>query len=705
MNTFKLLLIVFVIALEFCFQTVKCSTIQEVRKAFQETAYSYYMKSKWIQYNHYKAKFFSPEEVTSQNVNFLVCSAFVSNVYKELLNITIPVDTKSLLSHTIKNKGRSPEVVAYSPAYTTGKRIMYFYSNSCNVIEKPEPTMNDIFSQLESGDILTYSGHTFLIYNTVTNGTTNNKTDAIFIEVTSGTKSYVNSKINKKTLTFDDKPYGGDSHVLYLNTINDNNIELGAVYIDYLSKNVKWKEINKAENNKTEYSILRFIHEGNNNEAILKYNATRDQLNQMEYNSTIHLNNKTLDRKDFSHLYIEKTVDKFNGNIVEIGETLVYKIIVKNKALKLNYKRDLYIVENLSENVEFQNYSTPNTIKSFYNNSTHRQLIWNIGQLNKGDEVIIEYSVIVTGNNNSIIISTGKVGNISSSTIKNVIGNNLGIYEQNAIKMAYERLLKNKSFSGKELIERIYNDTLGVELNLTGFNITDLIINNNSFSVLSKTIFLNTNHSFYNMVLNNYWSSISKRNYDYGTKKVKVYDLKDYIQYTDAEIRQDFIYPETFKTGDILIYTNYDDKIYNNNTKKNETITNEDGEYAYIYIDGKGFVGVNYENDEIRKRNEFTPNYYYENNLILFQNNSAFYSRTFKNGIYNDEIANLQTLFGKDYYVILRPSLKFKYVFKQRRLSGKSGRNLLKVENKSSQGGYIQFKVLKLVKYILCLLL
>ena len=387
---------------------------------------------------------------------------------------------------------------------------------------------------------------------------------------------------------------------------------------------------------------------------------------------------------------------------MEIGETLVYKIIVKNKALKLNYTRDLFIVENLSENVDFLNYSTPNTIKSFYNNSIERKLIWNIGQLNKGDEVIIEYSVIVTnGSYNSIIVSTGTVGNIPSSTIKNVIGNNLDIYKQNAIKMAYDNL-KNKSISGKELINRIYSDTLGVELNLTGFNIEDLIKKeNNDYN----SIYLNDNHSFYNIVLNNYWSSMSIINYPIDrTKTAKVYDLEDFREYSDEKRRQDFIYPETFRTGDILIYTNYDDKIYLIGKNKNKTITYENGEYAYIYIDGKGFVGVNYENEN-RTRNEFTPKYYYENYLPLFQNDSSGYGRTFKNGTYNDEIGNLQTLFGKDYYVILRPSLKFHYDFKRRRLSGKSGGNLLKVENKSSQGGYFQFKVLKLVKYILCLLL
>ena len=586
---------------------------------------------------------------------------------------------------------------------------MNFYPNSTNITEVTEPSMDDIFDHLESGDILTYSGHTFLIYNTVTNWTTKKKTDAIFIEVSSGTHSYVNSKINKTAVIYKKNKFGGNSHILYLNTVNDTNVELGAVYIDYLSKNKKWKEINKAVNNQTEYSILRFIHEGDNSEAILKFNATDNQNNQSSQianDSTIHLNDKNLDRKNFSHLYIEKTVDKFNGNIVEIGETLVYKIIVKNKALKLNYTSNLSIVENLSEFVEFQRNYTSNTVKSFEYNSTDRKLIWNIGQLNIGDEVIIEYSVIVTnGSYNSIIVSTGTVGNIPSSTVKNVIGNNLDIYKQNAIKMAYDNL-KNKGISGKELINRIYSDTLGVELNLTGFNIEDLIKKNNKdYIIIGNSTYLNDNHSFYNIVLNNYWSSMSIINYPIdGNKTAKVYDLKDFREYSDEKRRQDFIYPETFRTGDILIYTNYDDKIYLIGKNKNKTITYENGEYAYIYIDGKGFVGVNYENEN-RTRNEFTPKYYYENYLPLFRNDSSGYGRTFKNGTYNDEIGNLQTLFGKDYYVILRPSLKFHYDFKRRRLSGKSGGNLLKVENKSSQGGYYQFKVLKLVKYILWLLL
>ena len=45
------------------------------------------------------------------------------------------------------------------------------------------------------------------------------------------------------------------------------------------------------------------------------------------------------------------------------------------------------------------------------------------------------------------------------------------------------------------------------------------------------------------------------------------------------------------------------------------------------------------------------PEYYKNNNLKLFKDNEIKFS----------EIANYQTLFGKDYYVILRPSLNYNF--------------------------------------------
>ena len=120
------------------------------------------------------------------------------------------------------------------------------------------------------------------------------------------------------------------------------------------------------------------------------------------------------------------------------------------------------------------------------------------------------------------------------------------------------------------------------------------------------------------------------------------------------------MYKNTLKTGDILIYKNSNDEINILENKKlvKKTITNEDGEYTYIYIEGKGFVGVNLGNDRLANtkddRNEFNSKYYTDNNLELYlcainPNNEKL------------EIYNLQTLLGKDYYIILRPSLCFDF--------------------------------------------
>jgi len=55
-----------------------------VHQAFREVAYSYYMRGKNIQYNLYKIDYYSPEEATSQNKKYVVCSSFAYNVYLEL---------------------------------------------------------------------------------------------------------------------------------------------------------------------------------------------------------------------------------------------------------------------------------------------------------------------------------------------------------------------------------------------------------------------------------------------------------------------------------------------------------------------------------------------------------------------------------------------------------------------------------------------
>ena len=249
--------------------------------------------------------------------------------------------------------------------------------------------------------------------------------------------------------------------------------------------------------------------------------------------------------------------------------------------------------------------------------------------MKKGDEFIIEYIVDITsGKPKDIIENKGFVGNIDSSTVKNVIGINLKEKQMNAIKKKYEKL--KEKYNGKKLINEIYKQSFGVDIEFDKFDIKKLIINEPVDIRESDIIIINNTNSFYNAVLNKYFSALASVKYAIiqGGDKVDIYNLEEYQYFLNiqkGERREDFIYKEHFKTGDILIYINNNDKYYysdNNNKLKYDDITFEEGEYAYIYIEGKGFVGVNLGDDKKKNtkddRNELNAKYYENNNLSFF---------------------------------------------------------------------------------------
>ena len=386
--------------------------------------------------------------------------------------------------------------------------------------------------------------------------------------------------------------------------------------------------------------------------AILKFKTMSPHSpNQFLYNDTIILSNKTKDRLKFRKLYIEKTVNKFNNNIVLLGDILNYTIIIKNNH-KEDYTNDLIINENISEFVQYKTHYENKDKISFNYNKNNKILKWNIGKLKKNEEIIINYTVkVITGSPGDIILSTGLVNNIPSSTVINTIGICLNKDQKNLIYKKYEKLLKK--YNGKLLINEIYKQAFDVDIKFDKFNIINLINENG----------LNINNSFYGAVLNKYWSRLTsvKHKYIPGGKEVEIYYLDSFPDYKFPERRQDFIYKETLQTGDILIYLNRNDATYSvdkDNQLVKTYVTYEEGEYSYIYIENKGFVGVNLGDDNKKNtkddRNEFNSKYYKDNNLTLYMyNQSTEYDLL--------EEVNLQTLFGKDYYVILRPSSCFDF--------------------------------------------
>jgi len=198
------------------------------------------MRGKDIQYNSHKVHYFSPEEATFQNINYLVCSGFTRNVYRELLNITIPVGTASLLAYSKENIG-SPEVIFYSHINENKQLEAKIYSPKASNKYKTlmNPSIKDIIPLVQIGDVLTHTGHAFLIYD-IEKDSTGKLIDAIIMESSHGKgEAYVNSKIAKKVKLSNGVDFAGPTHFLYLNSYINTNFkdgrEQGSVGLNRLS--------------------------------------------------------------------------------------------------------------------------------------------------------------------------------------------------------------------------------------------------------------------------------------------------------------------------------------------------------------------------------------------------------------------------------------------------------------------------------------
>ena len=626
-------------------------------RAIQQTAYSYYMRGPWIQYNSNKGNstFASPEEATEQNMNYTVCSSFVKNVYYDLLGgIKIPQYTSSQLDYAERNVG-SPEVVMFGER-KNGKNIMYVYDEALGgAVEYINMTTDELLPYLRIGDILTYTGHAMMVYDLLYDDA-GNVVNAITLESGHGGDAHVVTKI-APTTTIGSLKYGSSNHLLFLaerdNGAFADSREEGSLHLSTLRDASCWRELSASS--KKRYSVLRFLTE-EDGRIVLTYHGT--DFSEADYDGVaVELSEKAQDRVKYSNLFIEKTVDAAADSYVEVGDVLTYQIRVANRSNE-TYSDDISVTEILSPFLEYQSFSANKSV-AFTREEETDSLIWNVGRLRSGEEVILTYKALVAqGSAGDVIESTGTVERIPSASLKNTIFRGLSDEAYEALAAEYERL--KDQFAGKDLINEVYKAAVGKDLGIADFDIQSLIKNSNISSTGSATVSLDPENSFFGAVLNRYWSALAPTQRKYNTKKLYTYDLKSWRGYTNTLRRADTVYEESFRTGDVLIYTNSHDVLYQydslNDLAVEVPVTYEDGEYAYIFIEGRGFVGVNLGADGVAgtpdDRNSFTKDYYSENGLPLFSVEEETDERLL-------DFANYQTLFGKDYYVILRPSLLF----------------------------------------------
>ena len=282
-----------------------------------------------------------------------------------------------------------------------------------------------------------HSGHGFFIYD-VEKDIDGKVVDAIFIQSGYGGTAYISTKIPREVGNAypNGENFVHSDYTLYFNKhlnsdFKEGGVE-GSISMIRISNYPIWIAMNDTRKRTKEYTVLRFIQSDSKGNAVLKYtNIINYTGNKYKYDDIMELSKRNQDKVKFRHLYIEKIVNKKNFNIVEIGDILIYCIIVKNNYTE-KYKDDIIVTEKFSEFVRFQTYNDNKKNIEFEMDLKNRQLKWNIGKLEKGEEVNIYYAVqIISGKPYDVIESTGYVGNIKSSTTKNTIGINLNENQKN----------------------------------------------------------------------------------------------------------------------------------------------------------------------------------------------------------------------------------------------------------------------------------
>lgn len=676
-------------------------------KAFQEVAYAYYMRWPYIHYNVAKGKsdiLPSPEESTSQNYNYMACGLFVMNVFKELLGIDLSYSDAPYSTYGQKI-GTRKEVIWYGVLQTGGvdSGSLYWYDGSknesgeLNVIK--DPSQSYVISQLKIGDILHQDGHAMLVYDLIYDDT-GNVINAYLIHsfqqgvyypiakrATSSSNVIYDKTGNKVKLSIGHGPWS----MLFYNIYQRSGGRLeGTIALETFKNRAKngmnllFDPSNKNNKYLDDYEIIRFVTTNDEWEDILNLYGLSSFKTKTINDQVVEYSDSVKSRLKYSKLYIEKTVDKRDNNIVDPGDELKYKIVIKNES-NWNYEDDLIVKENIDTNlVEYLNYSYTKSWTStddVYLSNNVNQLQWNIGKLNSKDEVTIEYTVkIKTGHMGKIIESTGLVDNIPSGIVKNKIGRNINKWEE--LKQSYNNL--SGSYTGKVLINKIYEETYGVNLRLDNLKIltnmsgdqSGLIYFNNGWGSWSSWdddtyMAINKKNIFSWIVLNSYFNALYKKPkviISYNDIIVQPYVIPAiWLRKNDPDNRANTIFSTDFKTWDVLIYINKNDIRYSLSgyDTLEKYLTYENGEYAYIYIDGD-FVGINLGNDGLSgtqdDRNEFNIDYYEDNGLTEYKKRGTNITVTGESKDQLEEFLHYQTLFGKDAYVILRPSLAIRNI-------------------------------------------
>lgn len=688
-----------IVRVSYATDAIDYGTYDNAVSMLQEVMKSYYVRGPYIQYNLAKATYGlkSPEDVTSQEIKYDTCAGFVCDVYseafgmecgKDLSNSEFPIYVSYIMEHALSyyNDENTSKDGNYLLYYQNNNDVKYIYGS-----ENEDILLSDFIGLLKPGDLLVYTGHVLLVYDIVESS--DGTKDVLLMNASQG--PYIQSRsIDTNRLSYNIFPSD----------------------IDYLKDMDKLKDLEKNEETIWDYDILdtsylregaiqlvwlsdvsNFIDENNNLScnvdecAIIRpFYANED--GSVGFNYQIKNNDKYEKSKlrlEYRGLFIEKTVDVGDNNSIYIGDEITYTIRIANKSgigPSNGSKYEKFYIEEVVDD----NFVELIDANDGVYDSANKILMWEFDNLDVNEEITIEYVVKVKNNLDNVNKYIESVGGFYSDSYSDVVSISTGkvvnkivpkvLGGKNNYKTCYDKYVGNYEYL--ELVNKVYECVYGENV---GFDFTDFSFTNlfeKTIPILrtdkdALTFYENSNESvFYRMILNNYWSGMVGFDLDKDLN-IDYYDQAKWIVKGDL-LRADTINSGDFKEGDVLIYyINYDDdknmnydstNCYSADGSKMKTClyvtpeddrhTNELGRYAYIYIDGK-FVGNNNKTNSKYIRNEFTYDYYLDTDGLTIKSDLYTGNEKIPSGKRSSylEFANYQTLYDKDYYVILRPSM------------------------------------------------
>lgn len=404
-------------------------------------AKAYQRQGSQIQYDSYRKNLaLTPEDATSQHINYTVCSGFTYQIYKNALDINFYDYTQELLDFAKKN-------------YKTSKKYVIHYSaksskNDETVIKKGQAAaylkyVNDKVGKLKPGDLIVYEdetnfGHVVMFMGFSAKG------DGSMIVIQAGGYNY---NFTEQIDGFEEK---------------------GAITQTYLHD-----RLNKvlSENLIKRFAVIRIVTEENQciKKVDDKYNFETD---------SCEISDSAESRLKYKGIDIEKTVDKIvdkNGKVssssiyASTGDRITYSIKIKNNSDK-SYD-NLVVAETIDKSL----------VELEKDNELSRKV-----NIKAGEEKVIKYTVKVKpGTNGKIIKSIGKVANIPSSTIEVLVGKKISSSDANKVCTSFINNINSNTIKSveRQYINDIYSDKkVGIGINL-GLNnkVTNLnIIGNDS---------------------------------------------------------------------------------------------------------------------------------------------------------------------------------------------------------------------------------